>query len=236
MLIGAAYCHTFDSLSNRLPGCCWQNRTGRSARSSGSRPLWRRRSGIGSDQVLFGAPEVGPAFKQVRWQTGRDGRQGSVDRCSCRAVIGPGLRPSSTLRPFSCWAMAFRAAGWWPGFLVLGLVLAQFEQRDDPSGEALLEDLVRLAATLGRRPGDFQLAIEVAQVDVGAGNAADQRQDDASPSLLAGQELGARGFALAADAAPDVDFPTGGQYRLVAVVGLLPVSRAEIELLCRLAS
>ncbi len=175
--------------------------------------------GIGGDQVLFGAPDVRPALQQFGRQAGRDGRQQQLidvlaadDRAGVAAeqhaqavlLLGDGL-------------FQRRNAG--QRLFVLRFVLAQLEQRDDPAFETQLEQLIRLAAALRRRLGDLQLAVQVAQVDVGARNAADQRQDDAVAALLAGQQLRIRRLGLAADTAPDVDFPTGVEDGAVAVIG-----------------
>ncbi|EXI75127.1 MAG: hypothetical protein AW07_01362 [Candidatus Accumulibacter sp. SK-11] len=65
------------------------------------------------------------------------------------------------------------------------------------------------------------MPVEVAQVDVGAGDAADERQDDAAPSFLAGQQSRPRRFGLAPDASPDVDLPTGVEHDVVGVEGIV---------------
>ena len=90
---------------------------------------------------------------------------------------------------------------------------------NDSARIAILEYLIGFTARFRRRFGYFELAVKAAQSDIVVGHTAYQREDNALPAFFCSDDLRACGLALAADLAPQVDFPAGAEEGFVAVIG-----------------
>ena len=173
----------------------------------------RAHQGIGRDQLLLGLQDVGTPGKQFRRQAARYRRHGqglqlapALDRAGIATdqhrqgmfLLGDGL---SKVRNRARRALVFRDD---LHHLVIG---------DHAAFEAKLEDIDTVLASSQCPLGDLEATVQVEQGDIAGDDGRHQRQRDAEPCLLRRQQIRARGFVLAANASPQVQFPTRGQQR-----------------------
>ena len=85
--------------------------------------------------------------------------------------------------------------------------------------EPILEDVERPLVGVGAVAGDVEPHVELQQLEVGLRQVADQRQPDAAPGVLGGQEGRPRRLVRAPDAAPDVQLPRRRERAVIEVVG-----------------
>ena len=101
------------------------------------------------------------------------------------------------------------------------------QQRVDPALVAAREQGLGLGERLGGAARDLELEIELLELEVRLRDAADQRQHDAAPEVLGGEQVGDRRLGGAADAAPDVDLPGQVEAAEEDVEGLVVDLRSE---------
>ena len=176
-------------------------------------------AGIGRDQVLLGLADVGPSLEQGRGQAG--GRCRHLEFVDGQAARNrPGIAAQQDAQAvFLLRHRLFQGRDGSQGLLVLGAVLAEFQVGDEAAAKPFFEQVVGLLTGARRLPGDFQLPVQGAQVDIGGGNVAHQGEHHPAAAFLAGQQLGLGRLGQAPDAAPQVDLPAGADRRGKAVGG-----------------
>ncbi|MNE27756.1 hypothetical protein D3C80_1211770 [compost metagenome] len=103
----------------------------------------------------------------------------------------------------------------------LGTGLSHIEGGGDTVAQAHLRQAQAVPGDLEVFPGNNQVALHGAQLDVVASGLGQQRQQHTTTVILGHFDHRIGGFDLAAHAAPEVEFPTGGKVALPEVEGRL---------------
>ena len=149
---------------------------------------------------------------------GRPGAMAGATRVSSARsrAIGPGLRPTSADSACSCRAMARRRSGiaaTAASYSAVTCIISKSETAP-PSRRTWNSSTLSLAPG-GGGLGDRQAAVEFEQRDVAGDDGGHQRERHAAPRFLGREQVGARRFVLATDAAPQVEFPARGEHRRI---------------------
>ncbi len=164
--------------------------------------------GRGRRKILLGLNDIRSALQEIRRKTRRHGRRQHLlgQGATPRNLVGHAAQENAQLillldhLPFKLGGPRRRVRPF--RFELVGIQL-----RDDALTKAGLSDTDRLFPGFERPPCDIELHVELQQIEVGLGHAADELENHGTTAFLACEQVSPSRLVRPADTAPDVEFP-----------------------------